>query len=307
MHKFCAKCGEPILVKKGKPVPENKGIWKAVILAVAILCVAAASFFGLRELMKPDESTPPAPSPSPSTVITSPSTSPADTPVPTPGEDPPPEEDPPPDPLSHRTLAEAIQSTNNWVRLEIMRGSELRIFERNRYSVVWVRYAEYNDDRLTDPEFLLQADYLSVGFPTTEDRYYLYGDNTGYYGQPGKSSNINVTWSYETDPHYDNGTVSGVYERYDFIGAVANYPMVSLYIDWADGRRTIFYKQRDDRWAISSRSESNFLHIKVNLIPEADWIFMELPEGHRPYYLYYDGGGWFESLNDFTWHYSFSS
>ena len=210
--------------------------------------------------------------------------------------------------LPELDLAYIVLNTHDWVRLEIQWDSgRVTIFERNNSSIVWTMISAYDDHRLIDPNFTDENGTLIIGFPTTNKRYFLYDDMSGFYGVPGEQEIDYITWSYETDPFHNNGTSFGVYQNYDFIGAVIRYPMVTLYINWPDGRTTIFYKRNDGVWRISSRSEANLLNIAVILYHETDYVLMEFPEGHPPYYLYNDGGGWHEVHGEFNWNYSFSN
>jgi len=159
-----------------------------------------------------------------------------------------------------------------------------------------------NEDRLVDPIVFNEAASFSIGFPTTDNRYYLSDDGTGFYGIPGDPENDTLTWSFETNPTHDNNTTSGSNQTRDLYRAVNFFPMVNIYIDWPNDTTTIFYKRRDDAWRMSSRSEANITRIAIDLIQENDYVYI----AQHPYFFYEDGTGWHETLREFTWHYSFS-
>jgi len=300
----------------GAPDSGKKGKNKNALIITGIVCgllIALAVIFAqfLTRGGCGDTSTPtPAPTESPSPPpAESPSPPPVESPSPPPAESPspPPVESPSPPPTQGTDLYDAAIYTTNWVRLEInWGGGRQSIFERNQHSPVWTMMGRDGDNRIVDPTFNTINGSVTIGFPTTNKKYHLNSDNTGYWGNPGASDNENLTWSFSTDPLYDNGAFTGVNQTHDVIGAVGFYPMVNIYIGWQDGTTTVFYKRTDGAWRMTSRFVENLVNISIDFNDGGDYVYMSFPQGHPPYYLYTDGTGWHEEHGWFDWHYNFS-
>ena len=212
------------------------------------------------------------------------------------------------DEKSFQCMSTSIFNTRDWIRLELVRESgETRTIERNRNSAVWTLKNNHGDNRLTDANFTHHGNTFSIEFPTTENKYFLYRDNTGIFERYDNLAYEITTWSFTTGMRHDNGAVQDSNKKDDLIKIDEGDYMINIYIDWPDGRTTIFYKLYDGRWAMTSHSGPSYDPIKIELYQESGGVLIYFEQGHTPYKLFENGSGQNDEYGPFSWHFSFSS
>jgi len=162
------------------------------------------------------------------------------------------------------------------------------------------------EDRLLDPVFSLTQDALIIGFPTTNSVYSLFDGEGGHFGRPNSADNEGLTWSFETSNSFSAYTEYGVNETYGLYNVIAQYPMVRIRVTWTDGRATIFYKDRNGQWRITSRDEAAFSRIYPTFSNEYNSVNITFQSGSSAYTLFNDGTGRHDNEH-FTWHFDYSS
>jgi len=196
-------------------------------------------------------------------------------------------------------LADVILGTSDWVWLNInWPDGRNTVFERDRNSFVWTMLSRDDNYRIVEPDFSPEGSALTIGFPTTQSRYFLYADNTGYFG------NETLIWDFITDPSYSRLSVSGVGQTRGLSHALSRYLLLVIRVYWHNGDITIFYMQSDGSWMMRGRNGS-FMAVEPGFGSRSDHVFMGFPTTSGQY-LFYDGGTGVFGSESFNWYYNFS-
>jgi cell division septation protein DedD len=134
----------------------------------------------------------PTPNPTPTT-----DPDPTSAPDPTPAPAPDPTPTPVPEPFNV-LLMDAIQNTSDEIVLTIhwidVSQSSKTVFERAANNNLWMMQSRDGDYREVFPDFEIDGDMFTIGFPTTERRYFLREDGTGRFERRDGTSSENLRW-----------------------------------------------------------------------------------------------------------------
>ena len=73
-------------------------------------------------------------------------------------------------------------NTNDWILINIdWSNGQRTVFEKDRDSLVWVMYSRDGNIRMVKPDFASKGESITIGFPTTRNRYNLAPDGLGYF------------------------------------------------------------------------------------------------------------------------------
>jgi len=209
--------------------------------------------------------------------------------------------------LSNEALLNAVMTVNDFIRVHIhWEDNTTTIFERDLNSPLWKMDGRSGVERLVDPVFSLRNDILVIEFPTTNSAYYLYNGESSYFGSPGANDNENINWSFETSNTFSTRTMFGANETYGLTNVIFQNQMVTIYINWLDGRTTIFYLNRGGQWNMRSRNEISLTSVSPTFSDEYEYVLMTFASGSHPYMLFTDGTGWRDD-EFFYWSFSYSS
>jgi len=332
VDKFCKNCGTPIPVAYPKPEASDSfessqqqirpgviaGVAGAVVVIGLIVLGLIGGWFSSKEndtssddRAMPSITTPSAPDSAPgSPFAPAPRPEPAPAPPPTPQPEPalpPPTPEPEPQPQEPPpveepvalSLDEVILTTYDWIKLSInWDNGTLTVFERDRGSPVWTMQSRDGNTRIVEPNFAYEGAAFTFGFPTTNEIYRLFPNNTGNYGREG------MVWSYETDPIYYRGSSYGAFMTYDLDYALSNYELLVIRVYWNNGDITIFYKQANGLWLMRGRNGS-FSSVAPRFSSDTSVIYISFPNSASNYVLFDDGTGMLGN-DEFVWYYNYS-
>jgi len=214
------------------------------------------------------------------------------------------EEQPTPEPMPVFTPTEqvwnAVYETDHFVRVAIgWLNGQSTVFERDLYSSVWTMQSRDGNYRIVDPSFAYDGDAIMIGFPTTNSRYHLFNDHSGYFG------NEALTWELLTGAGISRDSVSGVNQTHDLVGALSRYPLLLIRIRWHDGTTTDFYRQEDLTWRMNGRN-GGFTAVNPGFSGSGGLLYVSIPASSNEYVLFDDGTGSYGN-EGFWWSYNYIS
>ena len=102
----------------------------------------------------------------------------------------------------HVQLENAVANTNSsvWITISWTSGhnsGQEFLIERNQSSQGWSLESESGKDEVV-PVFKTETNAFVIGFDDATDKYYLFADNTGFFGSPEIDNNDEFIWWFMT-------------------------------------------------------------------------------------------------------------
>jgi len=169
-------------------------------------------------------------------------------------ETPTPEPAPPPVIQQEATLENTVESSSDYLRIALAwQNGTSTVFERDKDNSVWIIRGRAGQSRISHPTFEFFSDRITINFPTTQATYYLFADGTGSFGDE------HFEWSFQTDDVTSLDRVTATNQTVDLVGAIEEFPMISVYINWYDfDYPTLLYMDDDGVWWLRSRDGVSF-------------------------------------------------